>query len=145
MATTTQDAKEVVRRSIEEAWNEEDLELVDELVASDGVQHDPTLPDLSEGPDALKQAIQLYHAAFPDATLEIEEMIAEGNTVAVRWTGRGTHEGELMGVEPTGNEVEVRGLQFSRVEDGMITESWTVYDALGMLQQIGAVPEQPAG
>lgn len=145
MATTTQDSKEVVRRSIEEAWNEEDIELVDELVAPDGVQHDPTLPDLPRGPDAMKQSIRLYHAAFPDATIEIEQMVAEDDTVAVRWIGRGTHEGELMGVEPTGNEVEVRGIQFSRVEDGKIAESWIVYDSLGMLQQVGAVPEQPAG
>lgn len=142
MSSAQERNREVVRRFIEEGWNEADFEVVEELVAADGVTHDPTLGDLPEGPEGAKQAIQLYHDAFSDAHLEIEDVIADEDEVAVRWTGTGTHDGELMGVEPTGTEVEVSGIEIDRVEDGKIAETWVVYDALGMLQQLGAVPEQ---
>jgi steroid delta-isomerase-like uncharacterized protein len=143
MTTLEENNREVVRRFVEEGWNEADFEVVEKLVAADGVTHDPTLGDLPNGPEGAKRAIQLYHDAFPDARLEIEDVVAEGDEVAVRWTGTGTHEGELMGVEPTGNEVEVSGIEIDRIEDGKIAETWVVYDALGMLRQLGAVPEQP--
>lgn len=143
MATTAQDNKDVVRRYIEEAWNEADLDLVDDLVAADAPMHDPTLSERVAGPDGRKRSIEVYHSAFPDVTISVEELVAEGDTVAVRWTGRGAHDGDLMGIAPTGTEVEVAGLSMNHVTDGQIVETWEVYDALGMLQQIGAVHEQP--
>lgn len=142
MATTTQDNKDVVRQYIEDAWNEAELDLVDDFVASDAEHHDPTLSERPTGPAARKQSIQVYHSAFPDVHISIEEMVAENDTVATRWTGRGTHDGELMGIAPTGTEVEISGMSINRVRDGRIVETWEVYDALGLLQQIGAVPEQ---
>ncbi len=84
----------------------------------------------------------MYTSAFPDAEITIEDQLAEGDMVATRWTGRGTHQGELMGVQPSGNRVEVMGNSISRIEDGKIVEEWNIYDALGMMQAIGAVPEQ---
>jgi predicted ester cyclase len=62
--------------------------------------------------------------------------------VVTRWTGSGTHQGELMGVAPTGNQVTITGIRINRISGGKIEESWTNYDALGMMQQIGAIPEQ---
>lgn len=105
MATTAQRNKAVVRRFVD-AWNEADLAVIDEIVAPDAEHHDPMdPPDLRPGPAGEKQLIEIYQSAFPDATLEIEDMLAEGDRVATRWTAAGTHEGEFMGVEPTGNEV----------------------------------------
>jgi steroid delta-isomerase-like uncharacterized protein len=145
MALPAQDNKDVVRQFIEDAWNDADLDLVDALVSADAPHHDPTLPERSAGPAGRKQSIQLYHAAFPDVHIDIEEMVAEDDLVAARWTGRGTHEGELMGIEPTGAAVEVAGISLNRVTDGRIVETWEVYDTLGMLRQIGAIPDQPTG
>lgn len=140
MATTAQRNKAVVRRFVD-AWNEADLAVIDEIVAPDAEHHDPMdPPDLRPGPAGEKQLIEIYQSAFPDATLEIEDMLAEGDRVATRWTAAGTHEGEFMGVEPTGNEVEIEGFEINRLEDGQIVESWVLFDALGLLQQIGVVP-----
>ena len=89
----------------------------------------------------------MYRGAFPDAQIIIEDQLAEGDMVATRWTARGTHQGELLGVPPSGNRVEVAGMTISRAEGGKIAEEWNNYDALGLMQQIGAIPEagQQAG
>lgn len=145
MATTAQENKDVVRKYIEDAWNEVALDLVDELVAAEAPHHDPTLSERPDGPAGRKQSIQVYHTACPDVHVSIEEMVAENDLVAVRWTGRGTHDGELMGIEPTGTEIKITGMSINRVEEGQIAETWEVYDALGMLQQIGAVPDLSTG
>jgi steroid delta-isomerase-like uncharacterized protein len=141
MTTTTQRNKDTVRKYIQDAWNEAALDLVEELVTADAPYHEPVLSEAPDGPDARKRSIRVYHSAFPDAHISIEEMVAEDGLVAVRWTGRGTHEGELMDVEPTGTEVEVARMSINRVRDGEIVETWEVYDALGMLRQVGAVPD----
>jgi predicted ester cyclase len=83
----------------------------------------------------------MYLIAFPDAQITIEDQLAEGDTVATRWTGRGAHQGELMGVPPSGKRVEVARVTISRIEGGKIVEEWDNYDALGMMQGIGAIPE----
>lgn len=136
---------ELVRRFVE-AWNEADFETIDELVAADAEHHDPTdPPDLPPGPEGEKQLIRAYKSAFPDATLEIEDTVADDDRVAVRWTATGTHEGEFMGVEPTGNEVEIDGFEINRIEDGRIAESWVLFDSLGILEAIGAAPALAGG
>lgn len=137
----TEENKDLARRDIEEVWNEGNLDLVDEYVAEEFVLHDPAMPDDLRGPAGYKEVVTMYRTAFPDAHITIEELVAEGDTVVVRWTGRGTHEGELMGIEPTTNEVEVPGMTVVHVEDGTMTEGWQCYDVLGMLGQLGAVPE----
>lgn len=142
MATTTRQNKEIVRRFLN-AWNDGDLERIDAIVADDAEHHDPTdPPDLPPGPAGEKRLYEAHQAAFPDVTLEIEAMIAEGARVATRWTARGAHEGEFMGVEPTGTEVEITGFQIDRLEDGQIVEKRVLHDALGLLQQLGAVPDR---
>lgn len=145
MATTAGENKDVVRRYLEDGWNEAAHELVAELVVPEAPHHDPTLSDRPDGPAGRRQSIQVYHTVCPDVHISIEEMVAETDLVAVRWLGRGTHEGELMGIEPTGTEIEVAGMSINRVSEGQIAETLEVYDTLGLLQQIGAIPEQPTG
>ena len=73
--------------------------------------------------------------------MTVEDLIAEGDKVVTRWRARGTHQGELMGIPPSGNPVEVTGITIHRIEGGKVVETWANYDALGMMQQVGAVPE----
>jgi steroid delta-isomerase-like uncharacterized protein len=123
------------------------LDLVGEIYASDYVGHDPAMPEDVRGVEGAREFYSMYVGAFPDAEVTIEDQLAEGNMVATRWTGRGTHQGELLGVPPSGNRVEVSGITISRIEGGKVTEEWNNYDALGMMQQIGAIPapEQTQG
>lgn len=131
--------KTIVRRAIEEPWTGS-LDIVDELIASNYVGHDPAVPEPLRGPDGVKEFISTYRAAFPDARITVESQLAEGNLVATRWTGRGTHEGELMGIQPTGKQVTVSGLTISKLEGGKIVEEFQNWDTLGMMQQLDAIP-----
>ena len=127
-------------------FNQGNLDLVEEIYAPNFVGHDPTMPEDVRGVEGRREFYGMYQSAFPDTQITIEDQLAEGDRVATRWTARGTHQGELMGVPPSGNRVEVSGVTISRIEGGKIAEEWDNYDALGMMQAIGAVPEQePAG
>ena len=129
-----------VRRFVEEVINQGNLELTDELVTSDHVNHDPTAPVTGEGPQGIKEPIGTYRSAFPDLRFEIGEMFASGDgRVAHRWIMTGTHEGEMMGVEPTGRRVEVMGVEINHVRDGRISASYTVSDAASLMRQLGAL------
>jgi steroid delta-isomerase-like uncharacterized protein len=131
--------KKIVRRAFEEPWKG-NLAVVDELVASDYIGHDPADSEPLRGPEGVKEFISTYRAAFPDARITVEQQLAEGDLVATRWSGRGTHEGELMGMEPTGKQVTVSGLTLSRIEGGKIVEEFQNWDTFGMMQQVGAIP-----
>ena len=136
------EAKEIVRRLTEDAWT--DPSVVDELVSPDYVGYDPTEPEPLRGPAAFKAQLEKYQTAFEGAHVTIDEQLAEGDTVVTRWTGRGRHTGEIQGVAPTGKDVAVAGITISRVENGQVVEERQVWDALGMLVQIGAVPAPEA-
>lgn len=139
---STEENKALVRRWVEELFNEGNLEVADEIIAPDSVLHDPTLPDLPDGPEGHKRFVGLYRAAIPDAHVALEdELLAEGDRVVSRWSAHGTHQGELMGIPPTGGRVTPTGITVWRIEGGKIAETWTNYDALGMMRQIGAIPE----
>ena len=133
----TDDNKEIVRRMIEEGYNEGNLDLADELVADVIVMHEAGTEEPIRGPDGVKEFFESYKTAFPDSELEIEELVAEGETVVVRWTATGTHEGDLMGIEPTGNEVRIMGMEMHHVRDGKLQEGWELFDGLTMLAQLG--------
>jgi steroid delta-isomerase-like uncharacterized protein len=135
--------KEIVRHVVEGVWRDRNFAIVDDLVAEEYVGHDPTQPGPIRGRDGFKQFAAMYQSAFDDALVTIDDQVGEGDQVVTRWTGRGTHTGELMGIAPTGKEVTVSGITISRLEDGKIAEEWELMDALGMLVQLGAVP-QPA-
>jgi steroid delta-isomerase-like uncharacterized protein len=141
--------KDIVRRSFEELFTEGKLEVADDVFAADYVGHDPAMPRDIHGPEEFKNFVRLYRTAFPDLRLVVEEQVAEGDLVVTRFTAVGTHRGELMGIPPTGAKVTVSGISIDRMEGGKSVESWTNYDALNMLRQIGALPslkqgEQPA-
>jgi len=97
------------------------------------------------GPAGARRTAGMYQSAFSDGRFEVQEQIAEGDFVVTRWTASGTNDGGLMGMAATGKSVEVAGITIDRIADDKIAESWTCFDTLGMMQQLGAVPEaQPA-
>jgi steroid delta-isomerase-like uncharacterized protein len=147
ISVSAEENKALARRWFEDLFNAGNLEVADEIIAPDHVNHDPTLPDIPTGPEGQKQVVNLYRSAFTNAHISVEDQLAEGDRVVTRWTGSGTHQGELMGVAPTGNQVRVTGITINRLSGGKIAESWTNYDALGMMRQLGAVsePGQAAG
>jgi steroid delta-isomerase-like uncharacterized protein len=137
---STEENKVLSRRVIEELFNAGNLDVADELIAQDHVHHDPAMPEEGHGIEDFKQFAALYRSAFPDVHIEIEDQIAEGDKVTSRWVAQGTHEGELMGIAPTGNRVTVAGMTIDRIADGKVAETWDNYDALGMMQQLGVIP-----
>lgn len=144
--TTTEKNKELVRRVLEEGFSKGNVDVLEEVLAEDFVAHAPSEPghgEESQDRERLAEEIERNREAFPDMTFMVEELVAEGDTVAVRWSARGTHEGELMGMEPTGKAVTLRGMNFLHVEDGKIVEDWVIWDSLGMMQQLGIGPEPP--
>ena len=138
----SEENKALARRWAEDVINQRNLDAVDEIYASDFVGHDPAMPEDTRGVEGAREFYSMYQSAIPDAEITIEDQVAEGDKVVTRWTGRGTHQGELMGVSPSGNRVEVPGITISRIEGGKVVEEWDIYDALGMMQAIGAVLEQ---
>src|SRR5581483_1011065 len=132
-------AKEMARRVVNEVWTQGRLDAIDELFAEDYRGWDPTMGEVV-GRAGMRQQVELYRNAFSNVTMTADQVICEGEWVFTAWTGRGTHTGELMGVAPTGREVTVTGMEISRVSGGTFVESRGVFDALGMLQQMGAVP-----
>jgi steroid delta-isomerase-like uncharacterized protein len=133
------DAKGITRRMVEEVLNKGRLDVIDEIIAPGYVGHDPALPQDVVGPNGERELVRGYRAAFPDLTLTIDDQIAEGDRVVTRWTARGTHSGDLWGIAATGKEVTVTGTAIDRIEDGRIVESWSHWDALGLMQQLGVV------
>ena len=138
--TKLQGNKRLARSIPERVFAEGDLDLLDELYAEDAIEHNP-FGDM-HGRAAIRESYEGFITAFPDIEQEVEDVVAEGDTVAMRLTAHGTHEGPMMGLEPTGREIEVQQTVFTRVEDGEIVERWLHPDNLGMLQQLGVVESE---
>jgi len=128
--------KALVRRFVEEFWNRGDLAAADELMTADVTIHAP----VDGGMAGLKAFNAMFRSAFPDWRATAQELIAEGDLVAERWTGRGTHRGELRDIAPTGRRVEVPGVVFYRIVDGRIAEFRGQFDQLSLLRQLGVAP-----
>ena len=109
-----------------------------EVYAEDIVLHEPD--EDVRGVEGLKQFVCMIRSAIPDLRITLEDDIAEGDKVVSRWRAQGTHQGELMGIAPTGNQVTITGITIHRIEEGKIVEEWENWDALGLMQQIGAIP-----
>lgn len=138
-STSAEQNKAVARRCHEEILNKGNLAAVDELIDANYVYHEPGAPEI-HGREGLKQMIMMYLNAFPDLHMTDEDMVAEGDKVVVRGTMRGTNKGELMGTPPTGKPVTVTTIMVLRFAGGKVAEEWEVYDALGMMQQLGLAP-----
>ncbi len=135
---SAEENKALVRRFVEDFWNEGNMSAADELMAPGAEIHMPTGEVVDV--DGLKGFARVFHGSFPDWHSTFEELIAEGDRVAERWTGRGTHRGELQGIPPTGKRVEVPGIVFYRIVDGKIVEFRGQLDMLSLMQQLGAIP-----
>jgi len=133
--------KAIVRRLFTELWNNGNLSVADEVFAPNYAHYDPSTPDFGHGPDSEKKRAALYRTAFPDLHLTIEDVIAEGETVMTRWSCRGTHKGDLNGIAPTGKHITISGVTVARVSNGKIVEGYVNWDALGLMQQLGVVPQ----
>jgi len=133
--------KNVVRRLFEELWNKGNLPVADELFSPNYAHHDPSTPDVGRGPESEKKRATLYRTAFPDLRLTIEDIIAEGETVTARWSCRGTHKGDLGGIAPTGKQFTISGVTIARLSNGKMAEGYVNWDALGLMQQLGVVPQ----
>jgi steroid delta-isomerase-like uncharacterized protein len=127
------------RRLIEGLWNKRDLKLADQILASDCRNIDPATPDFGAGPEAYKKLVTFYTKAFPDLRFTVDDLIDGGDRVVVRWTSKGTHKGELRGIAPTGKKITVTGTTICRFANGKIAEQWVTWDALGLMQQLGAM------
>lgn len=132
--------RRLVRRALEEVYVNGDLEVADELVHSNFVDHEPSHPDLPTGPASVKQTVQSLQSAFGELRFDVEDEVAEADKVVQRVTMSGRHTGPLMGREPTGAAFAVRHISIWRIEDGKIAEHWGSRDDLGLLGQLGLLP-----
>jgi len=134
--------KALVRRFYDEVCNGRNPAAAHELFAPEFVYHEP--PSISpggSGPAAIAQEAAIYYQAFSNAEWIVRDVVAgEHDTVTVRWTGHGTHDGQLGGIPPTGKHISVEALTLFQLRDGKIVEMWECWDALAMMQQLGIVP-----
>ena len=148
---SAEENKALLQRGYEQIFNQGNLDQIEEFVSHDIVDHEAPPPGMEglEDIEVLRQFVKVFRDGFPDSPFTAEDMIAEGDKVAARYTMRGTHQGELMGIPPTGNQIEVTGIDIVRFEGGKIVEHWGNFDELGLMQQLGAIPEpgqqQPGG
>ncbi len=133
--------KAIVRRHMDEVWSKGNLHVIDEIFATDFFSHGRQ----ERGVAGLKQTIAAQRTAFPDLQITVEDMIAEGDKVVSRRTMRGTPTGEFHGIAPTDKQTASSSIAIFRIDDGKIKEIWQVNDRLGLLQQIGAIPEPAQG
>lgn len=133
--------KEVIHRLYEETWNKGNLNMADECYPAKFMQHDPSSPDKIWGTsDSHKQMVAHIRQAFPDLHIVIEDTIAEGDRVAIRYTVTGTHKGVFNGIPATGKTIDVTGYEIVRIENGKIAELWNLSDTFTTLRQLGVLP-----
>jgi predicted ester cyclase len=137
----SEDNKRLAARALVEVYGEGDLELADELFHPDFVDLDPSHPGGPVGPEHVKQTVRRLHDLFGDLRFEVHEVVAEGDRVVQRVTMSGRHAGALLGVEPSGREFAVQHAHGWRIADGRIVEHWGSRDDLGLLQQLGILPQ----
>ncbi|HUS17657.1 MAG TPA: ester cyclase [Chloroflexia bacterium] len=136
----------LVRRFYELAWAKADFGLLDEMLVADYMHHDPALPpEWQRGRESYKQITGAFTSAFPDLSVVVEDLVAQGDRVAARWTWEGTQQGAFQGIPATGKHVTGPGLSIHRIVEGQIAETWISFDALGLMQQLGVIPVPGAG
>lgn len=127
--------QQIIQRRVEEIWNQGKLATIDELIAANLISNGQPI-----GREGFRQFVTAVRAAFPDIHFTVEDSLAEGDKVAIRYTGRGTHQGAFAGIPATGKSVQFSGIDIFRIANGQMAEEWLMYDQLGLLQQIGAIP-----
>lgn len=132
--------KKLVETFIEELFSQGDLEAVDRHLAPTFVNHDPPFPGAPDGPEGMRQAAAMFRQGVPDWRSKVEQLVAEGDIVVERFTARGTHRGDLMGVPATGKEIVLAGVNIFRVDGDRIVERWGRLDDLGLLRQLDLIP-----
>jgi steroid delta-isomerase-like uncharacterized protein len=143
---SVEDNKALARRFYEAIMTEHRLELAEEIFASDYVDHDPGNQEGTQtGASGARDEVAGYLEGMPDMSITIEDILAEGDLVAMRGVLRGTHQGPLFGIPPTGKPIEVGTSQIFRVANGKIAEGWLELDRLALLQQLGVIPPNPQG
>jgi steroid delta-isomerase-like uncharacterized protein len=138
---SAEDNRALIRRFYDEGWTQNDLGVYDELVTDDFVDHQ-ALPGLPPGREGFRALNVMFRAAFPDLRVDVDNVVAEDDKVGCRWRSTGTHQGELFGIPPTGNKVDVTATVFYRVENGRLAEGWISRDDVGLMRQLGVIPSQ---
>ncbi len=134
--------KAILRHALDEIWNKGNLAVADELAHPDLVARSNTLGMAASNTLAqMKGLVAMYRAAFPDLSVTFDEMVAEGEQVAVRFTATGTHLGPLLGIPPTGKRATVANITVYHMRDGRIMDQQGLTDTLGLLQQLGVAPQ----
>jgi predicted ester cyclase len=138
-AVSDEDNKVLVRRFVDEVQSAGNIDLIDEICSPEFVNHSapPGIPADCEG---IKIVTAMFRRAFPDSYFTVEDMVAEGDKVATRKTFHGTHEGEFMGIPPSGRSVSMGLMDIVRIFEGRVVEHWSMGDTLGMMQQLGVIP-----
>ena len=134
-----EDNLSLVRRLYQDVINTGNLELADELLAQDIIEHEE-IPGQAPGIEGFKQFFTMFRTAFPDLNFTVEDMIAEGDKVVARVTVRGTHQGEFMEMPATGKKIEIEAIDIGRIANGKLTEHWGQTDMMKMMAQLGATP-----
>ena len=135
----THQAQSSIRRVFDEAFNQGNLAVVDEVLTLDHSAHN-AFGVAPHGPQGLKWLIAMFRTAFPDLQCTVEDEIREGDKFSAHWTMRGTHKGLFLGNPPTGKPILVQGIIFARIENDQLVEDWTLVDQMGILQQLGLIP-----
>jgi steroid delta-isomerase-like uncharacterized protein len=136
MPPPSADPKNLVERHLELAWDLGDIDALDEVWAPDAVVR--MAPGITlEGLDALKDHLRRSVAGYSERRITVDDIVASGATVAVRWTFEGVHSGDVLGVAPTGKQLRITGMDFYRVADGKLAEEWIELDGLGLMAQLG--------
>ena len=134
------DNKAIILGLYEEVWNERKLEVVREIISPSHALHAPNISGSSVGPEAYKNQVTRFLAGYPDLRFTVEDTVVEKDKVVACWTFSGTHKGDFMGVAATNRKVSVDGMTIHHVADGKIMDSYSNWDALGMMQQLGVIP-----
>ncbi len=140
---STDQNKALARRLYNESWNAGSFAAIDEIVASNFLGHDtenPLLPDEVGGVEGIKRSLTTYRTAFPDVHFMVQDQVAEGDKVVTRFVATGTQTGPLGRIPPTGRRTTVTGIYIDRFTNGRLVESWSNFDALGLLAQLGVLP-----
>lgn len=132
--------KAIVQRLYEEVWNRRKLEIIKEIISPSHALQAPNISGSSIGPEAYKRNVLFFLAGFPDLRWTIEDTIAEKDKVVACWSISGTHKGDYMGIPATNKKVSVEGITIHNVAGGKIMDSYSNWDVLGMMQQLGVVP-----